>query len=79
MDTFINIVIWYFIGYILSIVGIHLCNKLEQREVDKIGITHALQLGFLSWLLVIVSFIIVTGAHDKIISTYKTLNEKFKG
>lgn len=83
MDTviniFINIFIWYCIGYVLSFVGIYFCNKMEQRETPATGITEALQISFLSWIVVIIAFIVFTGIDNKFNATFEKLNEKFKG
>lgn len=79
MDVVINIIIWYCVGYVLSFVGIYFCNKRYQRKTPTIGITEALQISLLSWVVAIFAFIVLTGIDDKSKDVFEKLDEKFKG
>lgn len=79
MDTFINLVIWYVIGYCISLYTIHLCNIRPNRELGTVDLKEALQLSFLSWLLVIICVILLNGVDEKFLKFFDTLNKKFQG
>lgn len=79
MDIFINIVVWYCIGYLLSVYIIYLCNIRVEREIATISLNEVLQLSFLSWLLVLIGIVVLTGLDDKYTAMADKLNKKFEG